>query len=170
MAQQKMIGSEAFVERIQAFLDEQAATDKEFAAKLKKDKRTVQDCANWMIEKLAQDFRDTGKMGYDDSEIYGLALHFFDEPELKAKGNLNFQGLIMSNRPRTQEYKPRELTDEEKAGLDAAAREQYKQEQVRKLREAEQKAQEAEQRRLERIKEKRQKQAEQYAQPSLFDM
>lgn len=165
-----MIGSEAFVERIQAFLDEQAATDETFAAKLKKDKRTVQDCANWMIEKLAQDFRDTGKMGYDDSEIYGLALHFFDEPGLKAKGNLNFQGLIMSNRPRTQEYKPRELTDEEKARLDDAAREQYKNEQLNKLRMQEQKEREKEEKRIAKAKERQQQQSQQYVQPSLFDM
>ena len=165
-----MTGTELFEERIKAFLDEQAAQDAAFAEKLNNDKRTIKDCAAWMIEKLATDFQKTGKMGYDDSEIYGLALHFYDEPNLKAKGNCNFQGLIMSNRPATQEYKPRELTDEEKARLDEAAREQYQREQVQKLRNAEQEAQRKEQQRVERLKEKQQKQAQQYVQPSLFDM
>ena len=168
MAQQKMIGSEAFVSRIQAFLNEQAASDEAFAAKLKSDKRTVQDCAAWMLEQLAQKFRDSGQCGYDDSDIYGMALHFYDEKDLKAKGNMNFQGMIVSNAQ--AHYKPAELSDEEKAGLDAAAREQYKQEQVRKLREAEQKGKEKEEKRIAKAKERKQQQAQQYVQPLLFDM
>ena len=163
-----MIGSEAFVERIQAFLDGQAATDEAFAAKLKSDTRTVQDCAAWMLEQLAQKFRDSGQCGYDDSDIYGMALHFYDEKGLKAKGNLNFQGMIVSNAQ--AHYKPAELSDEEKARLDAAAREQYQREQVNKLREAEQKTAQQEQKRVEKLKEKQQKQAAQYVQPSLFDI
>ena len=170
MAQQKMIGSEMFIERIQEFIDKQIAEDAAFAEKVRNTKRTVNDCASWMIEKLAQDFQKTGKMGYDDSEIYGLALHFFDEPNLKAKGNLNFQGLIMSNRPATRPYKPRELTDEGKARLDDAAREQYKNEQLNKLRMQEQKEREKEEKRIAKAKERQQQQAQQYVQPSLFDM
>jgi hypothetical protein len=167
---QNMIGSDIFTERIQEFIDKQVAEDAAFAEKVRSTKRTVKDCATWMIEQLAQDFQKTGKMGYDDSEIYGLALHFFDEPNLKAKGNLNFQGLIMSNRPATRPYKPKELSDEEKARLDVAAREQYKNEQLRKMREAEQKQREKEEKRIARAKERQQQQAQQYVQPSLFDM
>ena len=63
-----------------------------------------------------------------------------------------------------------ELSDEEKARLDAAAREQYQREQVNKLREAEQKTAQQEQKRVEKLKEKQQKQAAQYVQPSLFDV
>lgn len=166
MAQNKMIGSEAFVERIQAFLNEQAAKDEAFAAKWKATERTLQDCAAWIVEQVAQQFRDTGQMGYDDSDIYGMALHFFDEPELKAKGNMNFQGMIVCNSK--MQYTPEPLSDAEKAELDAKAREQYQQEQLRKLRAEQEKAQQQEQKRIEKLKEKQQKQAAQYVQQDLF--
>jgi hypothetical protein len=76
----------------------------------------------------------------------------------------------MSNRPATRPYKPKELTDEEKERLDEAAREQYKNEQLRKMREAEQKQREKEEKRIAKAKERQQQQAQQYVQPSLFDM
>lgn len=162
-----MLGTELFEQRIAQFLDEQCAQDIAFAEKVHSTTRTVKDCCAWIVEELARQFQQNKRYGYDDSEIYGMALHFYDEPKLKAKGNLNFQGLIVSNTRAT--YTPPELTEEEKQRLQEAAREQYLREQVNKLREAEQKAAQQEQKRVERIKAKQEKQAKQYVQPSLFD-
>ena len=164
-----MIGSEFFEQRIKEFIDGQAAKDEAFAAKVNSTKRTVKDCAAWMIEQLALDFKKTGKMGYDDSEIYGMALHFYDEPELKAKGNLSFQGLIMSNQSATRKKEPKvELTAEERKEARERAKAQYQNEQVAKLRAAEQKKQQDEEKRLAKLKEKRQAASAQYVQPDLF--
>lgn len=155
-----------FQQRIEQFVKEQCEKDSAFADKVRSTQRTVKDCCAWVVEEIARQFQQNKRYGYDDSEVYGLVLHFYDEPKLKAKGNLNFHGMIVSNTSAT--YTPPELSEEEKLRLQQAARDQYQREQVSKLREAEQKAAQQEQKRVERIKEKQQKEAAKYVQPSLF--
>lgn len=147
-----MQSTEFFQKRIKEHLDNKAANDAAFAEKYANEKKSIEECCDFIIGEV----KKTNRIGFDDSEIYGLAIHYYDEEECKPDGHHSCR-VICDVAP--------VLTDEEKAKLAYEAKAEYKQVLVRKMQEEERKRKEKAAR---LAKEKSEKEAAMYNQMSLF--
>ena len=68
-----------FHDAIKAYLEKQASEDKAFQQKyverMMSDKNSIIQCCSYIIKQV----RESKRTAYTDAEIYGMALHFFDE-------------------------------------------------------------------------------------------
>ena len=69
-----------FEKSIQRYLDQKASTDSAFAEKYNKADKTIAGCCKYIISEV----KKTGRSGFADEEIFGMAIHFFDEESIKA--------------------------------------------------------------------------------------
>lgn len=92
-----------FEKAIKAYLDARAEKDEVFAKKYQEGGKTIGGCCSYIISEVKK--RSKGKdtvMG--DDEVYGLAVHYFDEDSIKEeKGKVNCHVVVS-----------RQLTEEEK--------------------------------------------------------
>jgi predicted nucleic acid-binding protein len=74
-----MKSTEAFKTAIQNHLDQLAAKDPLFAETLKKENKNIDDCVTYILNEVQK----SGVNGFEDSEIYGMAVHYYDEDDIK---------------------------------------------------------------------------------------
>jgi len=74
-----MKSSIAFNKTIQDYLEKRAAEDPLFAETYKKENKTIKECCNYVME-CAQ---KGGCAGYSDEEVFGWAVHYYDEDDVK---------------------------------------------------------------------------------------
>lgn len=119
---QKSSVTKYFEQRIERWLESEMAKDEEFAESVRsKPEKTVHGACNYVLEQV----RKSGQAGWDDSEVYGMVRHFFDEDELKDPGEQRVQRIVVPGHI--------DLTDEQKAEAMEKAQEQY----LREIREKE---------------------------------
>lgn len=140
-----------FKKALKQYLDGRAQSDALFAQVYAKDGKTLEECANFVIGEIKKR-ASGGQYVATDAEVFGLAVHYYDEDDVKA-GNAGSVQIV-------SHYK---LTDEDKAELEEQAKEKAKESY---LRDAEAKARKALEKKNEKAKAKA---ASQPAQPSLFD-
>lgn len=63
---------------------------------LEKDNKSLDECFRYVLNELAEKAKKTkeGNVGYvagDDTEIYELAVHYYDEDDIKVPEKLNFR-------------------------------------------------------------------------------
>ncbi len=73
--------STGFTEQVQAHLNERAEQDPLFANTLKKEGKSIEECVNYILETVQK----SGVQGWADSEIYNMAVHYYDEDDIKAE-------------------------------------------------------------------------------------
>ncbi len=74
------------VKRIGNYLMERAKTDPSVANNLKKEKKTLNECWEYVLSEVAKTMYRNGNFGCasgDDEELFGLAVHYYDEDEIK---------------------------------------------------------------------------------------
>ena len=71
--------SKPFMESIKNYLDKRAAEDELFAVTYKKENKSIDECCNYVM-KCA---KDGGAAGYSDEEVFGWAVHYYDEDDIK---------------------------------------------------------------------------------------
>jgi hypothetical protein len=71
--------SNAFKETIKAYIEKRASEDELFAITYKKENKTLDECCNYVIQCAKQG----GCYGYDPSEVFGWAVHYYDEDDIK---------------------------------------------------------------------------------------
>ncbi|EFL44754.1 hypothetical protein HMPREF9296_0782 [Prevotella disiens FB035-09AN] len=138
-----MKGTEHFTRTIAEYLNQRAMTDPLFAPNLIKPNKNIEECITYILN----DVQKSGCNGFDDDEIYSMAVHYYDEDNIEIGKPTNCQ--VMVNHMV-------ELTEEEKAEAKQEAIKQYQREELAKI-----------QSRNARVK-KTENVAPQ-AQPSLFD-
>lgn len=74
-----MKGSELFAIQISSHLQEVAATDPLFAEALKKPAKNINDCVTYILNEV----KTSGQNGFGDEEIYNMAIHYYDEDDIK---------------------------------------------------------------------------------------
>lgn len=67
-----------FEAAIKRYLDERAASDPQFATAYAKPGKTLKQCCNFIIAEV----RKTSRTAFANEEIYGLAVHYYDEDDL----------------------------------------------------------------------------------------
>ena len=119
-----MKGTEQFKKTIGEYLQVRANTDEQFAKSFAKEGKTLDGCVTFILNTV----KESGCNGFDDEEIYGMAVHYYDEAEIDPKYMKNVGGNVVVN----HQIK---LTDDEKRELEQKAKDAYYNECMRKQRE-----------------------------------
>ena len=75
-----MKSSQDFKKAIQAYLDLRAKTDKLFAVSYAKTNKNLDDCCNYI---LGEAKKRGNAVAMTDEEVYGMAVHYYDEDSIK---------------------------------------------------------------------------------------
>ncbi len=140
-----MSGTEQFTRTIAEYLNLRAATDPLFAPNLAKPHKNIEDCVTYILKQVQQ----SGCSGFEDDEIYSMAVHYYDEDDLEVGSRVACHVVVNHTIV---------LTEEEKAEARKQAIQQYQAQELRRLQEPK------------RVKAKASTDSEQVPQPSLFDM
>lgn len=116
-----MKGTEHFTRTIAEYLNQRAMADPLFAPNLMKPNKNIEDCVTYILNEV----KKSGCNGFDDDEIYSMAVHYFDTDNINIGKPLNCH--IAVNHVV-------QLTEEEKAEACRCAIEQYQHAQLAKLR------------------------------------
>ena len=142
-----MKATEKFKETIKAYLDERASQDEMFSQSYAKEHKNLDECINFILKSV----QESGCNGFADEEIYGMAVHYYDEDDIKGvkpvKCNVVVNHQIV-------------LTEEEKLQARKDAIDKYQQDCINKIK-ADEKAKQ------EKAKSKATKNVEAYS-PSIF--
>lgn len=68
-----------FKKAIEDHLNQLASKDELFAETLKKEKKNIDDCITYILNQV----KASGMNGFTDEEIFGMAVHYYDEDDLK---------------------------------------------------------------------------------------
>lgn len=97
---------------IKAYLDDMAATDPHFAEKYADPEKNIKKCCNYIINQV----KKSGRHGFTDQEVYGMAVHYYDEQDIKDVEHTKCTVVVNHTI---------ELTEEEKAAEREKAIKQY---------------------------------------------
>lgn len=140
-----MSGTEQFTRTISEYLNLRAATDPLFAPNLAKPHKNIEDCITYILKQVQQ----SGCNGFEDDEIYSMAVHYYDEDNLEVGSRVACHVVVNHTIV---------LTEEEKAEARKQAIQQYQAQELSRLQEPK------------RVKTKANTDSEQARQASLFDM
>ena len=115
-----MKGTEHFTRTIAEYLNQRTIADPLFAPNLMKPNKNIEDCITYILNEV----KKSGCNGFDDDEIYSMAVHFFDEDNIDIGKPLDCHVAVNH---------VVQLTDEEKAETRRKAIEQYQREQLAKI-------------------------------------
>lgn len=79
--------TEYFKRTIQAYLEERAMEDELFAAKYDNHDKNIDDCVTYILNWVQK----SGCNGFCDDEIYGQAIHYYEEKDIEVGKPLNCQ-------------------------------------------------------------------------------
>lgn len=95
-----------FENAIKEYLDARAKEDVKFAEKYSDEKKSLEECCRFILVEMRKKAK-SGMYGATDAEVFGLAVHYYDEEDIKVEKNVSAEVVIN-----------RELTEEEKQQLD----------------------------------------------------
>jgi len=73
-----MKASNSFKQTIEAHLQEIASKDSVFAEKLQNPNKNIDDCITYILNWV----KESGAYGFTDDEIFGQAIHYYDEENI----------------------------------------------------------------------------------------
>lgn len=115
-----MKSTERFKETIQGYLDKLAHQDPLFAETLKKKNKNIDDCITYILNQV----QASGCAGFENSEIYNMAVHYYDEDDVKVGSPVNTNVIVNHHV---------ELTVEEKAEAKQKAMDSLIEEEKKKI-------------------------------------
>lgn len=113
--------SQSFKDTIKAYLDQRAQSDPLFATSYQKASKSIDECCNYIV----QEVQKMHVNGLADDEVFGLAVHYYDEDNLGEIKTVNCKVVVNHTV---------ELTEEEKEQARKEAYDQFQKEEVAKLR------------------------------------
>lgn len=137
-----MKGTDKFKRTIQDYLEVRVKADELFAKSYAKENKNIDECVNFILSQVQK----SGCNGFTDDEIFGIAVHYYDEDNIKDIKPISCN-VVVNHKV--------ELTEEEKSELKNKARNDFYNEQLAKQRDS--------------IKPKK-KVEKKVAEPSLFDL
>lgn len=121
MATKENKGTRAFNDTIKAYLEERAENDALFAVKFANPSKSVEDCVTYILNQVQK----SGCNGFTDAEVYGMAIHYYEEKEIEVGNPINCKVVVNHTV---------ELTEEEKEEARQEAIAKLRDEQVAKMR------------------------------------
>lgn len=114
-------GSVAFKDTIKKYLDDKAKLNDLFAVKYSNEKKSIDDCIMYIISEVHK----SGVNGFEDGEIYSMAVHYYEEDDIKIDSNSNNVKVVVNHHV--------EITEEEKQAAKEFALNEVIEEQKRNL-------------------------------------
>mgnify|MGYP006325196643 CR=1 FL=1 len=105
-------GTDTFKTAIQNYLEYRAATDELFAPLFANPNKSIDECCKYIICEVHK----SGMNGFDDDEIFGMAVHYYDENEIEVSNHP--QCRIITN-------VHTDLTEEEKTNFNKTVSEKF---------------------------------------------
>lgn len=90
-----MKATPTFEQVIQNHLQQLADKDPLFAETLAKPNKNIKDCANYILGEVQK----TGCNGFADEEIYQMAVHYYDEDDIKPTAEIKAKVIINQSVP-----------------------------------------------------------------------
>ena len=118
-----------FEKAIKAFLDDKAEKDEAFAKKYKSEKKNIADCCKFIIAEVKKSCKGN-EAACTDEYVYGLAMHYYDEENIKVPANAPSCRVVVPGDMELSEEDKKEAREEAMRRL----KEQEVQEQIRKER------------------------------------
>lgn len=118
-----------FKNTIKSYLDKRAQEDPLFADKYANEKKNIDDCVTYILNTVQK----TGCNGFTDDEVYGMAVHYYDEESVDIGKEISCRVAVNHTV---------ELTEEEKKEARQKAIDQYQDDIRKKELERKQKKQE----------------------------
>ncbi len=115
-----MKGTELFKAAIQNYLEYRAMTDDLFAPRYANPAKNIDDCITYILNEVQK----SGMNGFNDDEIYSMAMHYYDEDDIEIGKPISCNVMVNHHV---------ELTEEEKQNARKKAIEQYQQMELNKL-------------------------------------
>lgn len=88
-----MKGSDAFKNTIKGYLDNRAANDELFAPVYAKENKNLDDCVNYILGTV----KASGCNGFADEEIFGMAVHYYQEDDIKVGPKVSAQHVVVNH-------------------------------------------------------------------------
>lgn len=85
-----MKASNLFSQTISAHLESVAAADPLFAVTYKKPAKNIKDCITYILNTV----KSSGNNGFADEEIFGMAVHYYDEDDIKIGAPVNAKVVV----------------------------------------------------------------------------
>lgn len=121
-------GTDKFKKIIKAYLDKRAAEDELFAPKYANPKKNIDECVDYIIGEVQK----SGRQGFADEEIYGMAVHYYDEDDLKVDNTATAKcSVVVNHTVELSEKEKEEIRKEEEKRAKSRAKYDYR-EKVRK--------------------------------------
>lgn len=115
-----MKGTDHFKKTILMYLEQRAEEDQLFAKSFSNPAKNIDDCVTYILNYV----KNSGCNGFTDGEIFGQAIHYFEENEIEVGKPMDCQVVVNH---------VVELTAEEKAEARQNALRQYQNEELRRL-------------------------------------
>lgn len=115
-----MKSTEAFKTTIENYLNNYATTDELFAEKLKNPAKKIDDCITYILNTVQK----SGCNGFEDEEIFNMAIHYYDEEKIEVGKPISGQVVVNHHV---------KITDEEIAQMKKKALDDIVQAEKRKL-------------------------------------
>lgn len=68
---------------IKNYLDNRAKIDSLFAETYKKENKSIKECCKYIYSKARELAKGSNSVGIDDATVYGWAVHYYDEDDIK---------------------------------------------------------------------------------------
>ena len=78
------MSKDPFKDNISNYLQSVADKDNLFAVTLKKPNKSIDECINYIYAEV----KKTGRCGFENDEIYQMAVHYYDEDDIKVTGSI----------------------------------------------------------------------------------
>lgn len=115
-----MKGTDHFKKTILMYLEQRAEEDQLFAKSFSNPAKNIDDCVTYILNYV----KNSGCNGFTDGEIFGQAIHYFEENEIEVGKPMDCQVIVNH---------VVELTAEEKAEARQNALRQYQNGELRRL-------------------------------------
>lgn len=96
-----MNGTEIFKKTLADYLQVRANADELFAKSFAKEGKSIDGCVNYVLNKV----KESGCNGFTDDEVYGMAVHYYDEDNIEEKylKGINPQSVVVNHKPTISE-------------------------------------------------------------------
>lgn len=81
--------NQSFKQVIQSYLEQRAKRDSLFATSFAKQNKNIDECCNYIIGEAKK--RGGSVVCMSDDEVFGLAVHYYDEDDIKVSKQTNYK-------------------------------------------------------------------------------
>lgn len=113
-----MKATDNFKTTIKAYLDQRAESDILFSFKYSAPRKNIDDCVTYILNTVQK----SGCNGFEDDEIFGMAVHYYDEDNIEIGKQMNAHVAINHVVQLTEEEKEQARQDAIQKAQDEAYR------------------------------------------------